>query len=229
VETADQERRLTLGEAVAYALRNNPKLRMARKDVEIGVEGVRQATAEKMPRVDFNSSFTRYLYPTPVTPITAIPVPNIPKSGKAVAPADSGLPEFDRSIYDLGAVVRFSLYRGGRLDGGVRIAELQKGAAGDNALLVRQELVFSLTSVYYRILALQRLIEAHLSSVEQLEAHRREVELFLKAGTAPRLDLLRTEVDLAHARENVLAVRNSLESAGVSASPDGSRDSPVPP
>jgi outer membrane protein len=211
-ETAVQERRLTLDEVIAYALRNNPTLRRSRKDVEIGAEGVKQAMAEKMPRVDFTSSFTRYLFPTPVTPITAIPMPTVSKSGKASAPTD--LPEFDRSIYDLGAAVRFPLYRGGRLDRGVRIAELQKGMAGDSVLLARQDLLFSLTSVYHRILALRGLIEAHLSSVEQLEAHRRDVELSLKAGTVPALDLLRTEVELAHAREGLLTVRNSLESAG---------------
>jgi outer membrane protein len=69
------------------------------------------------------------------------------------------------------------------------------------------------TSVYHKILQLQKLLAANEASVAQLESHRRDVEFFLKSGTAPRLDLLKTEVELAHAREDVLLVRNNLESA----------------
>ncbi len=70
-----------------------------------------------------------------------------------------------------------------------------------------------MTSVYHKILQLQKLLAANEASVAQLESHYRDVEFFLKAGTAPRLDLLKTEVDLAHARDNLLLVRNNLDSA----------------
>lgn len=77
----------------------------------------------------------------------------------------------------------------------------------------KQELIYNLTSVYYKIYQLEKLLEATKASVRQLEAHKRNVELFLKAGTVPKVELLKTEVELAHAKQNVLAVKNSLESA----------------
>jgi len=69
------------------------------------------------------------------------------------------------------------------------------------------------TSIYYRILELERVLDASWKRVIQLETHKKDVELFLKAGNVPRVDLLNTETGLAHARYSALIVKHNLESA----------------
>lgn len=64
-----------------------------------------------MPRLDFNGGATRYRYASPITPI----------SGSPLEGAD--FPKFDKSIYDFGVSFTLPIYRGGRLDAGVTIAE----------------------------------------------------------------------------------------------------------
>ena len=74
-------------------------------------------------------------------------------------------------------------------------------------------LIYDLASTYRKILQLQKLLESNRAQVSELENHKRDVEAFFEAGTAPRLDLLKTEVELAHARDGVIAVKNSVEAA----------------
>lgn len=191
----------TLSEAVDFALKNNPGLAASDKDREIETYGVEMAKAGRMPRLDFNSGITRYRYPTPITPISGSPL------------AGAGFPEFDTLTYDMGVSFTLPLYRGGRLDREVKIAEIRKLIAEDTFHSNRQELIYNVTSVFYKIGQLEKLLEANEASVKRLETHKRNVELFLKAGTVPMVELLKTESELAHARRNALLAGNDLESA----------------
>jgi outer membrane protein len=196
-----------LESVITFALAHNPSLLASEKDIAAEAYGIKAAKAERMPKVDFGSGVTRYRYPTPLTPIV------LPSQFTLSTLAALQLPDFDRTIYDAGASFRLPLYRGGQITGNIRIAEMRKALAEDTYAASRQDLVYNLTSVYHKILQLQRLRSANEASVGQLESHMHDVALFLKAGTAPRLDLLKTEVELAHARDNLLLVRNNLESA----------------
>lgn len=196
-----EESRYTLSEVISRALANNPHLRASGKDAEAESFGIAAARAEQRPHLDLGGGVQRYRYATPVTPISGSPLKG------------SGFPEFDDTIYDFGVSFRLPLYRGGRLERGVAIAEMRKGIADDMYRFSRQELIYDLTSVYYKILQLEKVSEASDSTVRQLEAHRQNVELFLEAGTVPRVELLKSEAELAHARQNALTVRNNLEEA----------------
>lgn len=190
----------TLSEVIEFALKNNPKIIQSGKDVEIGTYGISEAKANKMPLLDFNGGVTRYRYASPITPISGSPLNG------------SGFPEFDSNIYDFGVSFILPLYRGGRLDAGVTIAEIKKSIADDMFRMSRQELIYNLTNVYYKIYQLEKLLEANEASVRQLETHKKNVEFLLQVGTVPKVELLKTEVELAHAKQNAIVVRNGIES-----------------
>jgi outer membrane protein len=193
----------TLPSVIDYALKNNPRLRISDKDIITEMYGVKTAKAERMPKVDFGSAATRYRYPMPLTPIVITgPIGQ-----------DFDFPDFERNVYDVGGYFRLPLFKGGRLVRGVRVAEMKKSVAQDNYMATRQELVYNLTSVFYKISQLEKLLQANDATVKQLEAHKRNVGMYLKTGTVPQLDLLKTDVELAHARERKLLVKNNLESA----------------
>jgi outer membrane protein len=191
----------TLPELVQYALANNPGVKQAEKNVDIERSGVRSAKAERFPQVSVAGGATRYHYPTPVTPISGSPLAGVP------------FPEFSETIYDLGAYLVLPIYKGGRLVNNVRLSELRQSASMDLLTAARRDLVFNVTSLYYKILQLGRLKVSREAQLGQLEAHRNQVENFFKAGRAARVELLRSEVELAKAKENVLLAENSLKSA----------------
>jgi outer membrane protein len=193
----------TLDSIIRYALKNNPRIRIAGKNVEGEGYGLDAAQAERMPRIDFGGGVTRYRWDTPLTPI----VISIPLS------TNTEIPEFRRTIWDTGLSFRLPLFRGGRLMRNVRVAEMRQGVAVDTLKSTTQDLVYNLSSVFYKIAQLEKLYLANDGSVRQLEAHKKNVETQLAAGTVPRLDLLKTDVELSHAIENRLVVKNNLLSA----------------
>lgn len=199
---------LTLVQVIECALKNSPVLAQSAKNVEVEGYGILSAKADRMPKVDFLSAVTRYRYPTPVTPITGFPSP---RPGGVID--SSGFPRFDETILDTGLAFRLPLYKGGRLQRAVHIAEMRKVLAEDNLGVTRQELIYNVTSVYYKICQLEKLVQAHEAGVRQLELHRRNAESLLQAGSVPRVDLLKTDVELAHARQDLLLVQNSVASA----------------
>ncbi len=193
----------TLASIIDYALKNNPRLRMSERDVSAETYGINAAKAERMPRVDFGSDVMKYRYPMPLTPIVlSDPVgPNI------------DLPDFERNIYGMGGYFRMPLFKGGRLVRGVGVAEMKKSVARDNYAATKHDLIYNLTSVYYKISQLEKVYKANDATVKQLEAHKGNVEKYLRVGTVPYLDLLKTDVELSHGRERRLLVQNNLESA----------------
>jgi outer membrane protein len=190
----------SLPSIIDYALKNNPRIRIFQKEIETEAIGIDAAKAERMPRIDFGTGATKYRYPMPLTPIVISSTYGIE------------IPDFEKTIYDAGLVFRLPLFKGGRLMRGVRAAEMKQAMARENYALSKQDLIYNLTSVYYKIAQLKRLHDANVASVKQLESHRRDVEHFLQAGTVPKLDLLKVNVELSHARERRLVVANNAES-----------------
>jgi len=194
---------LDLQAIIEYGVKHNPNLRVAQKSIETEKLGIDAARSDMLPKVNFGSGVTRFRYPTPLTPI----VIELPLS------SNLDLPDFERTIYNASASFTVPLYKGGRIVRNLRIARTRKALAEDNYAASVQDLVYNLTSTYHKILQLQKLLESNRAQVEQLELHKRDVQAFLQAGTAPRLDLLKTEVELAHARDGVIVVKNNLEAA----------------
>ncbi|HWR90412.1 MAG TPA: TolC family protein [Dissulfurispiraceae bacterium] len=199
---AEQEKdAYTLAEAVETALRQNPGLIISQQDVSVETYGIDLASAARMPRLDFNSAVTRYRYPTPLWPISGSPL------------AGTRFPEFDNNTYDVGVAFSLPLYRGGRLDREVEIARMRRSIAEDRVVVTRQDLIFNVTVLCYRIMQLGEDLKSSDAAIRQLEAHRADAELFFRAGTAPKVDLLKAETGLAAERQRSLVIRNALESA----------------
>jgi len=193
----------TLSRIISYAMKNNPHIRIAAKDIEAEIYGIDSAKAERMPKIDGGAGINRYRYEYPLSPIVIQP---------PIGPG-TDFPLFRNTVWDAGLSFKLPLFKGGRLFRGVNVAEMKKTVADYNYRMSKQELVYNISSVFYKIAHLEKLFLANDASVKQLEAHRRNVEIYLKTGTAAKLDLLKTDVELSHAMENRLLVKNSLASS----------------
>jgi outer membrane protein len=198
-----QDNRYNLTSVINYALKNNPGLRIAGKDIEVEQYGIDMAKANRMPKIDLGGGIARFRYDTPLTPVVITPPIGV----------GTDFPVVRRTIWDTGVSFKLPLFRGGRLYRAVTIAEMKREIAQDTYRMNKQELVYNLTSIYYKIVQFEKLILANDQSVRQLESHKKNVELYLKTGTVPKLDLLKTDVELSHAIENRLIVKNNLASA----------------
>ena len=200
--TVPGDNKYNLAQIIRYALKNNPNLKMTGKDIEIEQYEIDTAKANRMPKIDLGGGVTRFRYETPLTPAVIIP------------PIGAGteFPVYRRTIWDAGVSFKLPLFRGGRLYRAVTVTEMKKAIAEDVYRMNRQELVYNLTSVFYKIVQLEKLLVANEQTTKQLESHKKNVELFLKTGAVAKLDLLKTDVELSHAIENKLVVKNNLAS-----------------
>lgn len=153
-----------------------------------------------MPRIDVTGGYSRYRYPAPLTPIVISRLPLFA----------TDIPDFEKNVYDGFATFSVPLFKGGRLVRGVTIAGLKKSMAQDFYTRNLHELVYNVTAVYYKLAQLHELLGACEAQVKGLEAHRRDVESFLKAGTAPKLDLFKADTELAAAIERRIQTQNSI-------------------
>ena len=119
---------------------------------------------------------------------------------------------FGNNILTTDLVLRLPLFTGGRLVAEVRAAELLEASADQRLARSRGDLLYNGASLYFSILAQQRLIASLELSGEALAAHLTQVQALIAGRKAAAVDGLRSEVKLAdiHQRlsreQNVLAI-----------------------
>jgi len=192
---------MTLKDIAVYALQNNPKLKAASIDVASEGESVEIAESEHRPRLDAQAAAMRSRYDSALTPISGKPGPG------------ASFPDFSNPVYDAGLAFSLPLYRGGRLTRNVTVARLRQSAAGDAFSTSREDLLFNISSLYFKMLQMGKMKDSAEAALSQMEAHNKDVVSFYASGSLPKLDVLKSDVELARAQHNVYAVENSLESA----------------
>lgn len=201
-QTEELKTSYTLSEAVVFALEHSPALAGAQAFAESEKYSLDSAKSEKRFKLNFGTSFTKYKYSMPVTPIswpiTLVNLANL---------------NFGRSIYNAGVNFSLPIYTGGGLEANISAQTYKKIIAENNFKLQKQELVYNISSVYYKIMQLEKNYTFAGEEVKQTLEHKKDVEASLKAGTCPKVELIKTQTKLAQAKYNELLVKNSIENA----------------
>ncbi|MBF0634800.1 MAG: TolC family protein, partial [Nitrospinae bacterium] len=152
---------MTLKDIAVYALQNNPRLKAASIDVTSEGESVQIAEGERRLRLDAQMAATRSRYDSPLSPISGKPGPG------------ASFPDFSNPVYDAGLSFSLPIYRGGRLERNVAVAHLRQSAARDSLSTSREDLLFNIASLYFKILQLEKMKSSAEAAVSQMEAHHK--------------------------------------------------------
>ena len=114
---------------------------------------------------------------------------------------------------DYGNVVEASipLYSGGRLENNIKSGEIGVDISDLNLENTKQQIKLTTTTDYYRILQCRNLVGVNKESVEQLQAHLNTVNAKYSAGTVAKSDVLRSQVELADAQQNLVNAENNYD------------------
>jgi outer membrane protein TolC len=186
--------KLTLREAVEISLGGNPEIAARRWEAEAAGARGDQARAERLPSIGVVGTFTRHLDEQRILPVRQ--------------PGDPAMLSSDIFTWD--AVLSMPLFTGGRLVNRVKAAELLRDAALHRLARTREEMIFNVTSVFYAILAQERVIESLEFSKGAMEEHLRRVEAMIEARKAAGVDRMRTGVRLADIEQRLVHERNVL-------------------
>jgi outer membrane protein len=181
---------LSLADALNLALHQSPAILRAQKDLEASQGIVIQTRAIALPTVAVGGGYARVQR----TDIDVFEAPGF----------TFGTPQNWSSQVKL----LQSLYEGGRMLSAFRAADLTK----QQSLLTYQtavaDTVLNVQLAYYDVLLAAQQIIVQEASVELLTNELSDTTRRFEAGTVPRFNVLRAEVELANARPKLINARN---------------------
>lgn len=184
---------LTLQECLQQAKDNNPALRAVGWDRSIAREGVRQASAAYLPRIDAQAGYTMQQESQAVI-----------ISGRT---AETQEPDFAFG----GLSASYTIYDFGRRNAAKEKAVSLADSADRQFAARKSDVSLQVIESYFMILESGKLISAATEEVAQVLEHRRVAQVLYEEGVVTRNDVLQADVRLASARQRLLALENSRE------------------
>ena len=184
---------LTLDEALRVARANHPQLRAAHAQTEATEARVEEAKAPLLPQVSGTGSYQRStrnattstLPPGSTTPVTTTGV------------ASSNLWSFglqaSQLLYDFGQTT-------GKWDAAKATLKAQEQTERNYAAQV----AFNLRAAYYTAAAARALLKVADETLHNQDAHLRQIQGFVEAGTRPEIDLAQARTDRANAQVQLI-------------------------
>jgi outer membrane protein len=186
LSSAHAAERLTLHDCVELALKNQPAITASRESVNAGQGRVTQARSLYLPQLSASTGYAE----------------NHALGGAfgdSVAKIYTTTLSVNQMIYDFGK-------SGNALDAarmGERSEELDEQR-------VIQESVLNVKQAYFALLQAKKLVILSQKTREQAESHLRQAEAFFRAGSRPKFDVTRAEVEVNSAQLGLINAQNSV-------------------
>ncbi|BAZ04621.1 TolC family protein [Calothrix sp. NIES-3974] len=180
---------LTLEQALEIAKQNNPEFQSALLRVKRSQAVLREAQAEWYPKVNINGVIENTRSASDQLAVE-----------KGVAPpnTDEAVTQFTGQ-----AELRYSIFTSGRRSATVREAEERLRVDKLDVEAKYQTLRLNTTLRYYDLQAADEQVRISKSAVENAQASLRDAQALEQAGVGTRFDVLRSQVNLANAQQDV--------------------------
>lgn len=188
IEVTQEPIEINLQTAIQMALENNPKTKIADGNLK-NAQGLKQQTIGQFgPQISFQHISRRHKSYQPV-----------------VTGADNN---FSDSL-----TVSYPLYTGGKRKGSVDASRRGLEIAEIEINRVDQEVKLDATTSYYNVLQTRNLVKLNKEAVERLELYLNNVQAQFDVGVVAKVDVLRSEVELANAQQELMKAENNYEIA----------------
>jgi outer membrane protein TolC len=115
------------------------------------------------------------------------------------------------TTFDNNFSLSLPLYSGGRLEGLTEKAKINAQIADQEVSKTRQQIRLAAITGYYNVLQARNMLQVSQESVDRLAAHLKNVELQYDVGKVAKSDVLRSQVELANAQQNLIKARNAYD------------------
>lgn len=183
--------RLTLDEAVALALNENPTVRIADMEVDRYDYVKRQTWGNLLPQISASGQYSRSIVKSTMRGGISFGADNT----FAVA-GDVTLPLFAPQIYRT-----------------LKLNRAQMASAVESARATRIDLAAEVKCCYYNILLLEQSLGVLLESERTIQQTVDETQLKYEHGLASEYDLLSVQVQLSNLRPSIIQAQNAIEVA----------------
>ncbi len=177
---------LTLRDCIAKALANHPSIGSARESLNAGKERVTQAASPYWPQVTASTGYSE-------------------DHSVGGAFGDSITKAYTTSLS-----VTQNIYDFGKTGNAFDAARLGARATESDVSRVVQEVVLNVKQAYFALLAAKKLEVVAQKTLAQSEGHWKQAEAFFRAGSKPRFDVTRADVDVNNGKLGVITARNNV-------------------
>ena len=119
----------------------------------------------------------------------------------------------DKDIYKAGLVVRHPLYTGGRLTAAYQAARFLRDAQARSEEAVRNTIIFQVIRAYHTIQLAESFRNVAQEAFGMLQRHEHDVAILVEKGANPKIDLLRTQTELANAKKRLNGTEKGVDLA----------------
>ncbi|MFO1500898.1 MAG: TolC family protein [Verrucomicrobiota bacterium] len=193
---------LSLAECIDLALQNNSTILKGKSDLEAAYGLSVQTRAIAIPKVQATGSYQKS------DPDGVETFPEVPANIISPFPSLRG---DQRWAADVRLVQ--SIYEGGRITSALRSARLTREQALLQYQTVIADTLLEVRVAYNDVLLAQQQITVQQASIALLAKELEDQKRRFEAGTVPRFNVLRAEVELANARPRLIRAKNSYRIA----------------
>ena len=194
-EAVPKPTELTLDQAVNLALTNNPSGKIAVFDYEAAKGALTAARS--------------YRWPT----ITGTHKDSWTWSGENYNKKYSLDPNYVSDQYSNSMTASWVLWSGNKVESQISQAKLALDSSQWGIAKARQQLKFDATTGYFNLMGARDSVKLSQESVERLENYLRDTKLQFEVGVVAKVDVLRSEVALAQARQDLIVAQNTYDIA----------------
>ena len=183
---------INLDKAIEMALKTNPTVKISEAESSVALAQKDEAKASRWLSIDYTHKTARggYYDPDP--------------SSSQYAPRNSHTNGFTASI---------PLYTGGKLSGTIEQAVQNYKSSEYGVDESYQAVKLSATNGYYAVLQAIDTVKLSKDSVERLSAHLQNVQAQYDVGVVAKVDVLRSQVELADAEQTLIKAQNAYDLA----------------
>jgi outer membrane protein len=188
--TRAETRQLNLNGCITTAYQNNQTLRQLEERIRSAGYKIEEARSGFYPQLSFSGSYTR--------------LGSVPEYGFEGFSFKLG----SEDNYSLGLSLQQPLFTWGKIRNGYDMSKYGLSLTEEQLRKARQEIKYSVTTLFYNILLARELITVREGSIARIQDHLKTVQDRYDKGYASEFDVLRVKVELANAKPPLVQAKN---------------------
>jgi len=182
----------TLKSSIEYALKHNTQILSSKEEVIAAEANKKKEFSEFLPKLSANYTYKRS------------------DEDKKISGAIVMSPE---NLYQFTATLNQPIFSGFSRMTQYEISTLGLDVARLLERQARQDLILKVKKAYFELLQTEKLEKVARQAATQLTAHAEVARNFYEVGMIPRNDLLKAEVELANAKQDLVVAKNNVQVA----------------
>jgi outer membrane protein TolC len=192
----EEQRTITLSQAITKALEKNPELKAKKSDIVVQSQELKIAQSANLPTLNLEGNIDHFS--------------DEQRLVSSTYNGESGI--FGGNIFESNLNLSLPLYMGGKIVADIKAKEYL--VLAQNQLLVnsQNQLIFNIKSIFYSINAQEKAIESLDFALKTMQKHKQEVNLKFELKTVARVELLKADVRIAELMQSKEYEKNKLTS-----------------